>query len=288
MIRLTLRTIAATLAAVLALAACSSSGGGASTTSSGALKVVTAFYPVAEAVEQVGGAHVAVTNLTPAGAEPHDLELTTRDVDAIQDAALVVVMGHGFQPAVEKAATQRDHGTLALLDTLPIGAGSKRVKEGDPNALDPHVWLDPALMTKLVGSVASTLEKTDPKHRADYERNAAVFTKRLAVLDSDYAKGLAHCARKEIVTAHEAFGYLARHYGLKQEGIAGIAPDQEPNAQRLADLADLVRRDHITVIFTEELVSPRVANRACPRGGWTAHRDAQPFGGPLRPGDCQR
>jgi zinc transport system substrate-binding protein len=189
------------------------------------------------------------------------------------------VMGHGFQPAVEKAAGQRDHGTLILLDELPISAGDKRVKEGDPSALDPHVWLDPTLMSKVVGSVASTLEKADPARRSDYERNAAAFKDRLAALDSEYARGLTQCARREIVTAHEAFGYLARRYGLKQQGIAGIAPDQEPNAQRLADLADLVRRDHVKVIFTEELVSPRVANALAREAGGVRTETLNPLEG---------
>src|SRR5882762_5735792 len=70
--------------------------------------VVAAFYPVAYAAQRVGGNRVTVTNLTPAGAEPHDLELTPSQVDKILDAAVVFDLGHRFQPAVEKAAAQRD------------------------------------------------------------------------------------------------------------------------------------------------------------------------------------
>ena len=131
-------------------------------------EVVAAFYPVAYAAEQVGGNRVSVTNLTPAGAEPHDLELTPKQVDAILDASIVFEMGRRFQPAVEAAARQRDGTTVALLDRLPIDAGGKKVKEGDPAALDPHVWLDPVLMQGIVREVQSALTKADPEGKSAY------------------------------------------------------------------------------------------------------------------------
>jgi zinc transport system substrate-binding protein len=200
--------------------------------------VVAAFYPVAWAAAQVGGNRVAVTNLTPAGAEPHDLELTPDQMDTLLDADVAFVMGKGFQPAVESAADQRDGATVRLLDRLPRRGG------------DPHVWLDPVLMRRIVGQVRDSLTKADPAGKAVYARNAAALDAQLADLDERYRKGL---------TAHEAFGYLARRYGLHQSGVAGLAPDAEPDAARLAELADLVKRDGVTTVFTESLLSPRIA-----------------------------
>ena len=223
-------------------------------------EVVAAFYPVAYAAEQVGGNRVSVTNLTPAGAEPHDLELTPKQVDAILDASIVFEMGRRFQPAVEAAARQRDGTTVALLDRLPIDAGGKKVKEGDPAALDPHVWLDPVLMQGIVREVQSALTKADPEGKSAYARNADAFIGELDALDGRYRDGLANCQRHLIVTAHEAFGYLAREYGLRQEGVAGLSPDAEPDPRRIAELTDLAERDGVTVIFTETLVSPRIAD----------------------------
>src|SRR4029079_152987 len=100
----------------------------------GRVHVVAAFYPVAWAAARVGGDAAAVANLTPAGAEPHDLELTTRAVDDIDDADLAIVMGPDFQPGVEDATRRRSSGTLRLLDHLDVDTD------------DPHVWLDPVLM----------------------------------------------------------------------------------------------------------------------------------------------
>jgi zinc transport system substrate-binding protein len=231
--------------------------------------VVGAFYPVAYAAQRVGGARVQVTNLTPAGAEPHDLELTPKQYDQILDADVVFDMGHRFQPAVEAAAKEREGATVTLLDRLPIHAGNKKVAEDDPTALDPHVWLDPTLMRDIVRQVQTALTKADPKGRAVYARNAGAFVQQLLALDQRYRSALADCAIHVVVTSHEAFGYLAKRYDLTQEGVAGISPDAEPDAKRLAQLTDLVKRDHIKVVFTETLVSPRIADTLAREAGVT-------------------
>jgi len=218
-------------------------------------KVVAAFYPVAWVAQQVGGDRVQVTNLTPAGAEPHDLELNPGQLDGLLDADLAIVMGNGFQPAVEDAAGQRDGVTLRLLDHLP----TKRN--------DPHVWLDPVLMRRVVEQVRSSLTKADPQGATVYARNAAALDTRLRSLDARYRAGLARCTRTDLVTAHEAFGYLAARYGLRQQGVAGLAPDAEPDAKRIAQLTDLVRHDGVTTVFTESLVSPRIADTLAREAG---------------------
>ena len=239
---LALRSMSGLLAMAL-VAACSSGGG---STASRTPSAVAAFFPIAATLRALGGPQLAVRDLTPPGVEPHDLELTTTEADAILDARLVVVMGKGFQPAVERAARGRDGGTVFVLDRLHSGT-------------DPHVWLDPVTMSRVVRLVATTLQRELPEHRAAIAPRAKRIQRELTSLDRDFRAGLAHCDRTVIVTAHEAFGRLAAQYGLRQEAIAGISPEQEPDPRRLSDLADLVRRDHVTTVFTEALVSPRVA-----------------------------
>jgi zinc transport system substrate-binding protein len=214
--------------------------------------VVASFYPIAYAAQRVGGDRVRVTNLTPAGAEPHDLELTPDQVDGLLDADIVFELGRGFQPAVERAAEQRDKPTVELL-----ARGTK----------DPHVWLDPVEMQRIVSVVKRGLTSADPKGRAVYARNAQRLVDQLGALDQRYADGLARCRRRVFVTAHEAFGYLARRFGLRQEGVAGASPDSEPDARRLGQLADLVKRTRATVVFTESLVDPRLAETLAREAG---------------------
>lgn len=241
-------------AAVLALAlwaaaACTDGGDGGAARK---VRVVAGFYPLAEAAAHVGGDRVAVTNLTPAGAEPHDLELRSSDVDRIEEAAVVLYLGRGFQPAVEQAA---ERGEGRAVDLLAPGAG---VVEGGADD-DPHVWLDPTLMARIAERVREALGEADPEGRPTYEANAAAYVADITALDAAYRQGLAQCDRRVIVTSHDAFGHLARRYGLTQDAITGLSPESEPDPDRLSELASKVRAEGITTIFYETLVSPRVA-----------------------------
>jgi zinc transport system substrate-binding protein len=233
--------------------------------------VVASFFPLAEAAGRVGGDAVRVRNLTPPGVEPHDLELTTDDRDAIEDAGLVVVLGERFQPAIEEATDDRDGPTVQVLHEIGVRRRAAR--------RDPHVWLDPVLMGRIVDAVARALAKAEPGRRDQLKAQARAFRDQLDALDAEYRAGLADCDRDLLVTAHEAFGWLARRYGLRQEGVAGVDPEAEPDPERIADLADLVRREGVTTIFTEELVSPDVADTLAREAGGVGTEVLSPLEG---------
>lgn len=235
--------------------------------SRGKVSVAAAFYPVAFAAQKVGGKRVDVANLTPVGAEPHDIELNSEQLDRLLDAKVAFVLGNGFQPAVEKAADRRDGATVELLPKLVDAKGKKVATEGKDGGLDPHVWLDPVLMSQVVGEVERGLAAADPNGAATYERNARGIQDQLAALDTRYRDRLTGCARDLLVTSHEAFGYVANRYGLRQEGVAGLSPDAEPDPARLGELAELARDQSVTTVFTEETVSPRIARTLAREAG---------------------
>jgi zinc transport system substrate-binding protein len=212
--------------------------------------VVVGFYPLAEATQRIAGDRVRVVNLTPPGAEPHDLELTTTQASEVLEADLVLLLGRGFQPAVERFAKGGTHGeTIELLRRLPISRDN-----------DPHIWLDPVLMKAIASEVTIALDRIDRASAARFERRASAYERALERLNRRYDRGLASCRRRVIVTAHAAFGYLARRYRLEQHAITGVSPEAEPDPATLSRLAALVRRDGVTTIFTETLVSSRVAH----------------------------
>ncbi len=226
-------------AVVLALPACSSSTAAAPDR----LDVVAAFYPLQFLAERVGGDAVRVQSLTPAGAEPHDLELTPRQTAALQEADVVAYL-RDLQPQVDAA--------------LANGTGARRVDAAAVTPLergDPHVWLDPLRMRDLAGAVADALA-TGPA-AADVRARADRLRAELTELDAAYRRGLADCARRDLVTSHESFGYLARRYGLRQIGITGLSPEAEPTPRQFAEILTYARERDVTTVFFEEAVSPK-------------------------------
>jgi zinc transport system substrate-binding protein len=244
-----LMRIAVALAVLLSTTACGASAGG----SSGKVEVAAGFYPLAWATERVGGDLVSVTNLTQPGVEPHDLELDVQETAAIAEAD-VVVHESGFQPAVDDGVEQNATGTV--VDAAEIA--HLQPVAGQPDELDPHFWQDPQRLSEVADAVAEALGEADPEHRATYDGNASALRAQLTELDRQYADGLADCERDTIVASHDAFGYLAK-YGLTVEPIAGLSPGAEPTPADLARLQGLIRADGITTVFSETLVSPKLA-----------------------------
>ncbi|MBM0278389.1 metal ABC transporter substrate-binding protein [Micromonospora tarensis] len=266
--RATYRVLAAATTALLALGAgAGCSTGGAAGADPQRVDVVAAFYPLQFLAERIGGDAVRVTNLAKPGAEPHDLELNPSQVGQVSDAELIVYL-KGFQPAVDDAVAQNGGdrafdvtGVQALLDAT-AGGHDHEGEEGhteDSGGKDPHVWLDPTRLAGIGDQLAQRLGKADPEHAADYTGRAAALRADLTTLDDEFRTGLATCQRREIVTSHAAFGYLADRYQLDQVGITGLSPDVEPSPQRLAHVIEEAKEHQATTIFFETLVSPKVA-----------------------------
>jgi zinc transport system substrate-binding protein len=227
-------------------------GGQASSASDERTQVVAGFYPLAFAAAEIGGDRVEVTNLTPPGAEPHDVELSARDVERVRDADLILYLGQGFQPALEDVAAGRD-SAVDLLEGLDLREG----EEGE-DARDPHVWLDPVRFAEMAERIGAELGGESP---------ARQLASRLRDLDAEYHAGLADCERDELVTAHDAFGYLGERYGLEVIPITGISPEAEPSPQDLEEIAELVRERGVTTVFVEPLLSPEIGETVAREAG---------------------
>ncbi|MGQ5263937.1 metal ABC transporter substrate-binding protein [Micromonospora sp. ZYX-F-536] len=267
--RTTSRVLATATTALLALgAAAGCSTGGAAGADPQRVDVVAAFYPLQFLAERIGGDAVRVTNLAKPGAEPHDLELSPSQVGQVSDAELIVYL-KGFQPAVDEAVAQSDGdrvfdvtGVQPLLDATAGGhnhEGEEEHGKEEHGAKDPHVWLDPTRLAGIGDQLAQRLGKADPDHAADYTARSAALRADLTTLDGEFNQGLQTCQRREIVTSHAAFGYLADRYRLEQVGITGLSPDVEPSPQRLAQVIEEAKEHRATTIFFETLVSPKVA-----------------------------
>ena len=259
-----MRRLPAVLATVaLALTGCGTSSADGDGRGGEPVQAVAAFYPLHFLLERVGGGDVAIEDLAKPGAEPHDLELTPRQVGRLSTADLVVYE-KGFQPAVDDAVDQQAVGhALDVAAVQPLATGYVPIVEGelaqDGQRNDPHIWLDPTRMSALAGAVGDRLAQLRPAQAQQIRDRTAALQGELAALDGEFRTGLARCDRKDIVTSHNAFGYLAQRYGLNQVGITGLTPEQEPTPGRLADVARFARENGVTTIFFEDLVSPKTA-----------------------------
>lgn len=280
-----------------ALAGC---GGGDPAPKENKLAAYASFYPVAEFTRQVGGKHVEVTTLIPDGVEPHDWEPTAKDLEGLKKASLFLYNG-GVESWAEKAieALGRDktenievaHGLMTETfeedhheDKEEHHADKDSHEDKDHHAdkdhreekehahhhhegADPHVWVSPKRAMEEVKVIAEALSRKDPAHKAEYEKNAAAYLEKLSNLDTQLRELGKTVKRKEFITTHAAFGYLAKDYGFRQIPIMGLSPEAEPAPRDMANLVNLIREKGIKFVFFETLVSPKVAQTIADNAG---------------------
>jgi zinc transport system substrate-binding protein len=262
------------------LTGCASGGNDTSAPVDGdRITIVADMYPTAYAAQQVGGDRVEVILLTAPGVEPHDLELTPRQIAQVADADLVAYVP-GVIPAVEQAAKQEapdrtvdvTAGITRLAGQAHEESGTEHADEAgsDGTAGDPHVWMDPRNMARMGATIAAALtERGLGTDWADAQLEAD-----MRALDEEFRTGLAECATTPLVVTHEAFGYLADAYGFEQHGISGLSPEAEPSPAKLAEIATLVADEGVTTVYFESLASPAAAEAiAAETGAATAMLD---------------
>jgi zinc transport system substrate-binding protein len=193
-------------------------------------------------------------------------------VASVSRADLVVYLS-GFQAAVDDAVGEAseaavfDAAPAADLDLTftPIEEGQQH--DDEAGSVDPHFWLDPTRLAAVADAFAEKLSEVDPGHAEEYTANVASLTEKLDALDEQFRTGLADCANPDLVTSHNAFGYLARRYGLTQVGITGLTPEEEPSPADLAAVTQFVEDNDVTTIYFETLVSPDIAKTVAAEAG---------------------
>jgi zinc transport system substrate-binding protein len=262
-------------AALLGLTACSSTDADSSPTSSTAPKpaftVAASFYPIEEIARRVIGDNGTVIGLTPSGDEAHGLELTAKQLDQLSKVDFLFFIGDGFQPSVEKAAASLKSVTsLDLLTSVTQIEMPEEKEEGsdhghedhgheDHGEKDPHVWLDPANMTKMTRTVETTLAKAMPDMAEQFATNADLYVAELNQLGEDIDAGLKNCESRAVVTSHDAFGYLAARANLTTIPIAGVNPEDEPSAKELQKIAAIAKEQKASTVFFEVLLPEDLA-----------------------------
>lgn len=171
---------------------------------------------------------------------------------------------HANEDATEhEHADEHDHADDAASKDGNDHAGASSEEhdhEHDHGGLDPHVWLSPALAIKEVRNIEAGLAKAAPRHAEQFKQNADAYIAKLEALDQDFKATVKDSKRKDFITQHAAFAYLAQEYGLQQVPIAGLSPEQEPSAAQMASVIDFAKEHKVKIIFFETLVSSKVSD----------------------------
>ncbi|WP_414840866.1 metal ABC transporter substrate-binding protein [Enterococcus saccharolyticus] len=233
------------------------------------LKIMTTFYPMYEFSKQVVGDEGDVELLIPAGTEAHDYEPSAKDIAKISEADALVYNSAELETWVDRLGESIDTKQTTFIEAaaqIDLMAGAEdhdhehdEQEEEHHHAHDPHVWVDPVLAMKEVETIRDVLSEKYPEKKANFEKNAAAYLEELQTLDQEFQAAFKDAKNKTFVTQHAAFAYLAKQYGLTQESIAGISPDEEPSPSRLAELKHYVEDHHVKVIYFEENASSKVA-----------------------------
>ncbi|MDA8226598.1 MAG: metal ABC transporter substrate-binding protein [Desulfitobacterium hafniense] len=223
------------------------------------ISVYTSFYPMYDFTKKIGGDKINLTNLVPAGTEPHDWEPTPSDMVNLEKADVLIYNGAGMENWIDKVLNSIKNKKLITVETAK---GLKLLDNSDKSEdlmYDPHVWLNSMLAKQQMEAIKNALVTADPSNKDYYEKNYADNAKKLDDLDQEYKATVAKFKSKDIVVAHQAFGYLCEAYGLKEVAIEGLTADSEPSPARMVEIVKFAKENNLKFIFFEELVSPKVA-----------------------------
>jgi ABC-type Zn uptake system ZnuABC Zn-binding protein ZnuA len=218
----------------------------------GTIAVVATTTQMQDLVCSVGGGRVHVVGILHPNVDPHDFEPTPSTVVALTGAKLVVESGVGLDAWADQLVASA--GTSAPV----FDAAARLPIRGD----DPHWWGDPTLVERAAAALARRLGEVDPGHRAAYARNGARYVRQVARMDAENRRLVATVppADRKLVTNHDAFGYLAAHYGIRVVGsvFPALSTAAQPSAQDVASLIGRIRAQHVRAIFTESSLDPAV------------------------------
>ncbi|MGB2791079.1 MAG: zinc ABC transporter substrate-binding protein [Candidatus Moraniibacteriota bacterium] len=224
----------------------------------GKLQVVASFYPLYFFSQQIGGDKASVTNIVPAGAEPHDYEPTAQDMARMEKSGLIILNGSGLESWGDSIGKNINTAKTIIVVTGE-GLTTREMTREDQLTTDPHVWLDPVFAGKMVENITRGFEAANQENAIYFRENANQLLEKLKDVDIAYRSGLQKCAEKNIITSHDAFGYLAAEYGFNQVSIAGLSPDAEPSPSQLADIVQFAKVNNVRYIFFESLASPKLS-----------------------------
>lgn len=230
------------------------------------LKVYASIYPMYDFAKSIGGDKVDVRLMVTPGAEAHDFEPTAKLMGEMEKADVFIFNGLQMEPWAEKLVGSIKNDKLIKVEAskgVELIKAEGHEDEGEEKhehgEYDPHVWLNPLNAVVEAENIKNAFVKADEENKAFYEANFIEFKEKLLSLDKKMSEELKGTKRREIVTAHSAFTYLAKRYDLKQEAITGLSPQGEPGIAKMAELSKFAKEHEVKYIFFEAAANPKLS-----------------------------
>ncbi|MYL34983.1 adhesin [Pontibacillus yanchengensis] len=239
------------------------------------LTIYTTLYPLQDFTEKIGGNHVEVQSILPAGANPHTFEPTSKTMVNISKSDLFIYNGASLEAYAESISESLKNEDVSILeasngvDLIGHTHGEEEShgheeqthkEEGDNHGdKDPHVWLDPTKAIPLAENIKDQLSSLKPEAKDDFEKNFEKLEERLKNLDEQYHETIENKSQNKILVSHAAYGYWEEAYGVEQVAIAGLSPSQEPSQQQLERIIEKSKKYELEYVIFEQNVTPKIA-----------------------------
>lgn len=246
--------------AILLMAGCGNSSSPQQQTGNETITIVATVGMVADIARNVAGEHASVTNIIGEGIDPHVYRATRQDMIDLKNADLVLYSGlflEGKMAEVLSSMAEKGKSIAAVAESIPHD--NLLASQDNPEHPDPHVWMDVKGWIAATKATCEAISTYDPDHKAEYEANTAAYIAELEKLDA-YAKyALASIPEEKriMITAHDAFNYLGRAYGIDVQGIQGLSTESEAGLGDVNKLVELIVERKIDAIFVETSVSDK-------------------------------
>ncbi|MBF7016317.1 zinc ABC transporter substrate-binding protein [Staphylococcus sp. 27_4_6_LY] len=236
------------------------------------VKVYTTVYPLTSFVEQIGGKHVEVKSIYPAGTDLHNYEPTQKDILKASKADFFVYTGKDLDPVAKKvASTIKDkdkklslQSHLKQSDLITEHDEDEHDHEHDGEEhhhgkYDPHIWLDPVLDKQFSKNIKDKLIAQDPKHKKEYEQNYKKLAEDLTKIDEKLTAITKDKQNHVAYISHDSIGYLAKRYGFKQKGVQNMNAE-DPSQKDLTKIVQDIKSHKVKYILLEDNVSTKVTD----------------------------